>query len=347
MDERQWSFKRLIKIGFLCALAAIVLVGAYGGFVYFRTQQIVNPNSCFTTKMFKVNLCSTNPSYVRYKDVPKHFYHSLILSEDASFYSHKGFDWFEIKESFRRNFVEWKFARGGSTLTQQLAKNLYLTQDKTLDRKFKEFFIARQIEKKLSKPKILEKYINVVEFGNGIYGLRKASENYFSKSPALLNVLESVYLVSLLPNPKRLGQSYSSRSLSRENKWRMEIILKRLYRTKKITDEVFVYLKMLIETEAWPFDHYSEEFFNQQRLSIEEQMMLEFEGARSDEEFLEEPTTLNPQEAPTDEELVIEAQEVEEPLDDAEPVVDLPVEESVEPLEEAPPEEEITPSEEY
>ena len=151
MDERKRPFRKFLKYGFFAGCIGFLFFASYGAFIYWQTQTIKDPKKCFTTSMYKINLCPGNSNYVRYKNVPQHFFQSLILSEDASFYSHKGFDWFEIKESFRRNIQERKFSRGGSTLTQQLAKNLYLTKEKTLSGKFKEFFIAKQIEKRLSK----------------------------------------------------------------------------------------------------------------------------------------------------------------------------------------------------
>ncbi len=286
MDEEKRSARPIIKYLVFGSVGLFLVFAAYGAFVFWQTQTIEDPKKCFTTKMYGVNLCPSNPQYIRFKKVPKHFFQALILSEDGSFYSHKGFDWFEIKESFRRNFLEWRFARGGSTLTQQLAKNMYLSKEKSISRKFKEFFIAKQIEEKLSKTQILEKYINVVEFGDEIYGLKPASQHYFKKAPEYLNVLESIFLVSLLPSPKRLGQSYQTKTLSKSNLWRMKIILERMYRTGKIKDDVFVYIKMLLEDNAWPFDQYSESLF--EPLTIEEQLFEEFEEMdKNDEVFLE------------------------------------------------------------
>jgi monofunctional biosynthetic peptidoglycan transglycosylase len=275
MDERKWTFRRIFLRLLLLSLAGFLCLLSYGAIVYYQTQNIKDPRKCFTTSMYKVRLCPGSPDYLFYRDVPDHFYQSLILSEDASFYSHKGFDWFEIKESFRRNISEWRFSRGGSTLTQQLAKNLYLSTEKSLTRKFRELFIAKQIEQRLSKKQILEKYINVVEFGPNIYGLKEAANHYFNKPASSLNVLESIYLVSLLPSPKRLSSSYEKKKLSQDNLWRMNIILKRLYRFKKINDELFVYLQMLLEDSPWPFSEYNN--FQYDQRSIEEQMLLEFE----------------------------------------------------------------------
>lgn len=291
MDERKWAFRKILKRLFYASLIGFLTLSAYAGIVFYKTKTIKDPTKCFVTSMYKVSLCSTGPNYVRFKNIPKHFFQALILSEDASFYSHKGFDWFEIKESFRRNFLEWKFARGGSTLTQQLAKNLYLTKSKSLDRKFREFFISRQIEKKLSKSQILEKYVNVVEFGKGLFGLKKASSHYFNKSPDMLNILESIYLVSLLPSPKRLGKSFKNRKLSRNNIWRMKVILKRLYRTNRINDELFVYLQMLIEDSDWPFENYSEDMFKTP--TIEDQMFEELDNTESDESYFDESGTID------------------------------------------------------
>ncbi len=289
MDETTGSARLFIKFLLLGTLTLILFIGSYGGFIFWQTQTIKDPNKCLTTKMFKVNLCPSNPNYVRFKQIPKHFFQALILSEDASFYSHKGFDWNEIKESFRRNFVEWKFARGGSTLTQQLAKNLYLSSEKSVSRKFKEFFIAKQIEEKLSKTQILEKYANVVEFGDGIFGIQSAAYHYFGKSASSLNSLESIFLVSLLPSPKRLGKSLVKRKLSQNNLWRMKIILQRMYRTKRISDELYIYIKMLMEDSDWPFDYFSIDMFDS---TIEDQLFEEFndidEGA-----FFEDADSVN------------------------------------------------------
>lgn len=284
MDERKRPFRKFLKYSAWSLLALCLSFLLYGSYVYWQTQNIENPEQCMITQLYHVNLCPQNANYIHYKDVPKHFFQALILSEDASFYSHKGFDWVEIKESFRRNIEEWRFARGGSTLTQQLAKNMYLSKEKSLSRKFKEFFIAKQIEKKLSKAQILEKYVNVVEFGNQIYGLSKASSHYFDKNPSQLSLLESIYLVSLLPSPVRLGQSFNNKKLSKNNIWRMEVILKRMYRTKKISDELFVYLQMQIEDNPWPFGYDVPQMM--EGLTIEDQMFEEFETlnpAQSDE----------------------------------------------------------------
>lgn len=265
MDARKRLPRFLIPI--LIIIIPLLFVGLWALFLYLGTQMIADPKSCFTTQMNHVEICPRNANYLKISQVPHLFIRALVLSEDASFYGHEGFDWFEIKESFRRNIIEWRFSRGGSTLTQQLAKNLYLKKDKTLSRKIKEFLIARELEEKLSKSEILEKYVNVVEFGPEIYGLKNAASHYFRKSPANLNLLEISYLVSLLPNPKSYGASLQDRKLSRINQRRMEIILSRLFRTRKINDEIYVYAKMLVEQGGWPFSTFEQNLLDTQEES--------------------------------------------------------------------------------
>ena len=319
MDERKRSFRSLSQLILKIGLGSLIIFFLYGTFVYVQLKTIDNPKKCFKTKMFNVHLCPSNSNYVRYSETPKHFFQALILSEDASFWSHKGFDWFEIKESFRRNFLEWRFARGGSTLTQQLAKNLYLSPNKSIDRKFKEFFLAKQLEKKLSKAQILEKYINVVEFGKKLYGLKPAAKKYFDKSVGRLNLLESVYLVSLLPSPRRLSKSFEQRKLSKNNIWRMKIILKRLYRTNRISDEMYVYLEMLLDQEDWPFDSFSEEFINED-FNVEDELLDELSSEDfkdDDEDNIEENNELTLEEVEESQSKEDEFPEEEDDRDDS------------------------------
>ena len=142
----------------------------------------------------------------------------------------------------------------------------------------------------------------MVEFGKNIFGLKKAAEYYFFKTPTQLNILESIYLVSLLPSPKRLGKSFENRKLSRNNIWRMKIILKRLYRTSKIEDDLFIYLEMLIDDSDWPFDEYSETMFD--GATVMDQIFEEFDD-------LEEPTDKD--------ETLIEEKETEDTDSETEP----------------------------
>lgn len=139
--------------------------------------------------------------WVRYQSVPRMLKNSIRISEDASFFMHEGVDFEELKESIKKNFEEGELVRGGSTITQQLAKNLYLSTEKSFLRKIKEYFIARRLEKELSKARIFHLYLNVIEFGQGIFGVEAASGYYFGKSVSNLNLEEMIRLTAIIPRP--------------------------------------------------------------------------------------------------------------------------------------------------
>jgi monofunctional glycosyltransferase len=140
-------------------------------------------------------------TWVPYGAISEHLKKAILVSEDASFFSHKGVDVVELKEAFKKDWETGSFKRGGSTITMQLAKNLYLNPSKNPLRKAKEIIIAYQIEQALSKRRIFEIYLNVVEFGQNIYGAEAATRHYFGKSAANLDPLEAATLAALLSSP--------------------------------------------------------------------------------------------------------------------------------------------------
>ena len=144
--------------------------------------------------------------WVPYGTISEHLKKAILLSEDAAFFSHKGVDMNELREALKRDWETGSFKRGGSTITMQLAKNLYLSPSKTPLRKVKEIIIARQIEQALPKRRIFEIYLNVVEWGRNIYGAEAAARHYFGKSAASLDILEAATLAALLPSPRDLRQ---------------------------------------------------------------------------------------------------------------------------------------------
>jgi monofunctional biosynthetic peptidoglycan transglycosylase len=128
---------------------------------------------------------------------------AVIVSEDATFYRHRGFDWHGIRDAATRNWDRGGLHRGGSTITQQLAKNLYLSPEKNLMRKMHEALITRALEDRLSKKRILELYLNVVEWGRGIYGAEAAARHHFGKAARDLSPSEAALLAAILPSPRR------------------------------------------------------------------------------------------------------------------------------------------------
>ena len=140
--------------------------------------------------------------WVPYGAISEHLKKAILLSEDAAFFSHKGVDLNELKEALKKDWETGSFKRGGSTITMQLAKNLYLNPSKNPLRKVKEIVIAWQLEQALPKRRIFEIYLNVVEWGRNIYGAEAAARHYFGKSAANLDVLEAATLAALLPSPR-------------------------------------------------------------------------------------------------------------------------------------------------
>lgn len=134
--------------------------------------------------------------------ISPHLKRAVIVAEDARFYSHEGFDWEGIKDAALDNLEAGKFKRGGSTITQQLAKNLYLTPRKSLLRKMREALITRRLEHNLTKARILELYLNLVEWGHHVYGAEAAARHHFGKSAGALTREESALLAAILPAPR-------------------------------------------------------------------------------------------------------------------------------------------------
>jgi len=149
-------------------------------------------------------------SWVSVDDVTPNLLRAIIAMEDGSFFVHKGIDWKELKTSIRVNKRRRRTARGGSTITMQLAKNLYLTTEKSLLRKGKEFLIAVRMEKELPKKAIIKNYINAVEWGDGIFGIKAASEEYFKKDPGELTRSECSRLAAVIPSPLRYKPNTNS-----------------------------------------------------------------------------------------------------------------------------------------
>lgn len=149
-------------------------------------------------------------SWISIGDVHQNILKAIISMEDGSFFNHKGIDWKELKNSLRANKRRGRTARGASTITMQTAKNLFLTTDKSVLRKAKEFVITFRMEKELSKRAILQNYINAIEWGDGIFGIQKASELYFNKEPEELTKNESARLAAVIPSPLRFKPNTNS-----------------------------------------------------------------------------------------------------------------------------------------
>jgi len=144
---------------------------------------------------------------------------AVLIAEDDKFFEHEGFDWASMRKALEANIKKKKVLRGGSTITQQLAKNLYLSPSQSVIRKVREAAIAFMLEHTLSKKRILELYLNVIEWGDGIFGAEAAARMYFGKPAMALSLAEAIRLASVLPNPHRFSPTRSnSRRMNRKRR---------------------------------------------------------------------------------------------------------------------------------
>ena len=178
-------------------------------------------------------------SFVPIEYLPEHVYWAVVISEDAGFFMHPGIDFAELGAAVIDNIKNHKL-RGGSTITQQLAKNLFLNRQKTLIRKFQEMLLAVELDATFSKNKLLEMYLNMIEWAPGIFGISQAAHYYFDKSPYELTPLESAYLASVIPGPYKYHYQFISGNVN--DKWMANLhrILNIMQENGHITFEQYV-----------------------------------------------------------------------------------------------------------
>ncbi len=140
--------------------------------------------------------------WVRYSKISNNLKRAVIASEDAKFLDHEGFDWEGIEKAYKKNIKKGKIVAGGSTISQQLAKNLFLSTKRTPWRKGEEALITVMLENILSKKRILEIYLNVIEWGNGVFGAEAAARHYYKTSAANLTSGQAAKLAAMIPNPR-------------------------------------------------------------------------------------------------------------------------------------------------
>lgn len=165
--------------------------------------------------------------WVGLKQVSPYVMKAVLIAEDDKFWAHKGFDFDAIQKAVEKDLKEGKFKFGGSTVSQQLVKNLYLTPAKNPVRKIKEAIITWRLERTLTKQRILELYLNVVEWGEGRFGIWAAAEGHFGKAPSQLTAEESATLAAVLPNPRKFRTDGSSRYVQRRARVIYDIMVRR------------------------------------------------------------------------------------------------------------------------
>jgi monofunctional biosynthetic peptidoglycan transglycosylase len=165
-------------------------------------------------------------SWVDIDQISRNAMYAVVFSEDSQFFEHSGFDVDATLNAMAENIRKRKFEYGASTITQQVAKNIFLSNEKSFTRKLKEVVLSKRLELNLTKNKILELYLNIAEFGPNLYGVKEASRHYFSKEPSQLNAAEGAYLALLLPSPRKYHFAlFENGNLSAQHRAKLKRIL--------------------------------------------------------------------------------------------------------------------------
>lgn len=248
------KFKMKLIITFWGIFFSIVLLYTYP--FMFSLYSAIHSNESFYA--IKINDNSVEykrvdvlpSSWVSLSKISKRLQGAIISSEDGKFYFHPGYDLEQLQGAINDSFVlKKKKVRGASTITQQLAKNLFLNSDRTYGRKLKELVLALVLEKHVDKNKILEIYLNIIEYGKGLYGIEKAAQYYFNKKPIDLTARESAFLAMLLPSPTKYSRSFKTKVLTPFAKKMIDSILFKMRQGGYIGEEE--YLQQLETHFSW------------------------------------------------------------------------------------------------
>ena len=212
--------RRWLKWLILGPILLVLLVQLYF-FVMVCWYSVFNPGSTSFMRQQLSELREKNPNaqlkheWVPYERISVNLKRAVVASEDSRFAEHGGVDWEALEAAYERNNKRSKVVGGGSTITQQLAKNLFLSGSRSYLRKGQEMIIAFMLETVMSKKRILEVYLNVVEYGRGVFGAEAAARHYYRTSAANLNAQQAARLAVMLPNPRYYDKHRSTRYLER------------------------------------------------------------------------------------------------------------------------------------
>jgi monofunctional glycosyltransferase len=218
--SRRW-FRRLALGGGAAVLAFVALVG--GLWIFGPDVSVWGRRNPETTALMRYREAQTRKKtghtppraqrWIPLSAVSPALIEAVVIAEDDKFFSHEGFDFSGMRDAFEKDLKAGRIVGGGSTITQQLAKNLYLSPTRNPLRKIREAVIAFELDRKLKKRRILELYLNVIEWGRGVYGAEAAARHYYAKPASALSAEEAVRLATILPNPIRYqpGNDHSKR----------------------------------------------------------------------------------------------------------------------------------------
>ena len=222
-------FKLIIKLFTLLAIVGIIIVSVYINEGYNMYTEAISQKSI----LMMIEELEAKENYVKIQDVPKIYQNAVIAVEDHRFYKHKGVDLLSIARAIFKNVKNADLIEGGSTITQQVCKNVYFTQSRKLERKFAEIFMSIELEKNCNKDKILEIYFNTCFYGNGYYTLAEASRGYFNKEPMELTDYEST-MIAGIPNAPSLYNPVKSLELAKQ---RQKQVLNAMKKYNYLTEE--------------------------------------------------------------------------------------------------------------
>jgi hypothetical protein len=188
-----------------------------------------------------INVSPASPDFIALREVPPLFVRTLLLSEDSSFYGHRGIDLRELPAALLTNWSRGGAARGASTITQQLAKNLFLSRDKQVGRKLQELAITFLLESALGKDRILEIYLNIIEWGPDLRGLRPAARRYFGREPRELTPAEMAFLVAIIPGPIKYQVSFAHGTPGPGLRSLIDQLLAKLRSVHALSDEEYLH----------------------------------------------------------------------------------------------------------
>lgn len=220
------TIKKIISFIFLILLAIITIIG-YDGYKIYKSATETTP---INKKIEEIKL---EKNYTKLENTTETFRNAVIAVEDHRFYNHKGIDLISTTKAIFTNLQQKEIITGGSSITQQLAKNMYFSQKKEFSRKFAEIFVVSQLEENLTKDEILELYINTIYYGNGYYGIGNASKGYFNKLPNELTDKEATILAGLPNAPSAYSLTEHKDLAIKRQKQVLDAMLKYKYITKE------------------------------------------------------------------------------------------------------------------
>jgi monofunctional glycosyltransferase len=230
----------------LC-LVVITLVCSYTAYSLYSNLPTLSEMSFYELKakadyLVRENLNDKSKKYkwVSVDKINRQYLYAIVMSEDSKYFSHDGINYDAILRSLIVNLKSKSFKSGGSTISQQVVKNLFLTKEKTIVRKIKEYFITMKLERSFTKNQILELYLNLIEVGPDIYGVNAASHNYFSKAPDEINGAEGAFVALMLPSPRKYHHSiYSNKYIGKRHRKKLERILTDMKYNEYISPQQF------------------------------------------------------------------------------------------------------------